>query len=86
MCPEVGGSVWRGALSGLQRYDGDRIVLMGASLWTGVAIAVAARHEAAALVLEAPYLSALDVTSAHYAIFPVSWLMLDQFRSDLAIR
>ena len=67
-------------------YDGDRIVLMGASLGTGVAIALAATHEAAALVLEAPYLSALDVASAHYAIFPVSWLMLDQFRSDLAIR
>ena len=67
-------------------YDGDRIILMGASLGTGVAIALAATHEAAALVLEAPYLSALDVASRHYKIFPVRWLMLDQFRSDLAIR
>ena len=67
-------------------YGGARIVLLGASLGTGVAIALAATHEAAALVLEAPYLSALDVAAAHYAIFPVSWLMLDQFRSDLAIR
>jgi hypothetical protein len=66
--------------------DGNRIVLMGASLGTGVAAALAATHEAAALVLEAPYLSALDVASAHYPFFPVSWLMLDQFRSDLAIR
>ena len=67
-------------------YDGDRIVLMGASLGTGVATALAATHEAAALVLEAPYLSALDVASTHYPFFPVSWLMLDRFRSDLAIR
>ncbi len=67
-------------------YDGDRIILMGASLGTGVAIALAATHEAAALVLEATYLSALDVASGHYGIFPVRWLMLDQFRSDLAIR
>ena len=67
-------------------YDGNRIVLMGASLGTGVAIALAATHEAAALVLEAPYLSALDIASAHYPFFPVRWLMLDQFRSDLAIR
>ena len=67
-------------------YDGDRIILMGASLGTGVAIALAATHEAAALVLEAPYLSALDVASRHYGIFPVRWLMLDQFRSDFAIR
>ncbi|HUZ92243.1 MAG TPA: alpha/beta hydrolase [Methylocella sp.] len=67
-------------------YDGDRIVLMGASLGTGVAIALAATREAAALVLEAPYLSALDVAYAHYPIFPVRWLMLDQFHSDLVIR
>jgi hypothetical protein len=67
-------------------YHGRRIVLMGASLGTGVAAALAGTHEAAALVLEAPYLSALDVASAHYPFFPVRWLMLDQFRSDLAIR
>jgi uncharacterized protein len=66
-------------------YHSDRIVLMGASLGTGVAIALAAAHDAAALVLEAPYLSAVDVASTHYPIFPVRWLMLDQFRSDLAI-
>src|SRR4029450_12813670 len=42
-------------------YSGDRIVLMGASLGTGVAIALAVTHKVAALVLEAPYLSALDI-------------------------
>jgi uncharacterized protein len=36
-------------------YYGDRIVLMGASLGTGVAIALGMTHEVAALVLEAPY-------------------------------
>ncbi len=67
-------------------YDVSRIVLVGASLGTGVAAALAATHEVAALVLESPYFSALDVASARYAMFPVSWLMLDKFRSDLAIR
>jgi uncharacterized protein len=67
-------------------YNGDRIILMGESLGTGVAIALAAAHEAAALVLDSPYLSAVDVAAAHYRVFPVRWLMLDQFRSDLAIR
>ena len=67
-------------------YDGDHIVLMGASLGTGVAAALAGTHGAAALVLEAPYLSALDVASARYPFFPISWLMLDQFRLDFAIR
>src|SRR5208283_4863981 len=61
-------------------HEGNRIVLMGASLGTGVAAAIATTHEAAALVLEAPYLSALDVASAHYPFFPVGWLMFDQFR------
>jgi pimeloyl-ACP methyl ester carboxylesterase len=44
-------------------YDGDRIVLMGASLGTGVAIALGMTHEVAALVLEALF-SALDIASA----------------------
>ena len=64
-----GEAAYRGARA--RGYDGDRIVLMGASLGTGVAITLAATHEAAALVLEAPYLSALDVASRHYGIFPV---------------
>ncbi len=66
-------------------YDGDRIVLMGESLGTGVAIALAATHEAAALVLDSPFSSAVEVAAAHYPIFPVNWLMFDRFRSDLAI-
>jgi uncharacterized protein len=66
-------------------YDGDRIVLMGESLGTGVAIALAATHQAAALVLDSPYSSAVEVAAAHYPIFPVKWLMFDRFRSDLAI-
>jgi hypothetical protein len=42
-------------------------------------------REAAALVLDSPYASAVEVAAAHYAIFPVNWLMFDRFRSDLAI-
>jgi uncharacterized protein len=66
-------------------HDSDRIVLMGESLGTGVAIALAATHEVAALVLDSPFSSAADVAAAHYPFFPVRWLMLDQFRSDLLI-
>jgi uncharacterized protein len=66
-------------------YDGDRIVLMGESLGTGVAIALAAAHQAAAIVLDSPYSSAVEVAAAHYPIFPVNWLMFDRFRSDLVI-
>ncbi len=86
MWPELFGGVQLHISSGIGPYSSDRIVLVGASLGTGVAIALAANHDAAAIVLEAPYLSALDVASTHYPIFPVNWLMLDRFRSDLVIR
>jgi pimeloyl-ACP methyl ester carboxylesterase len=58
---------------------------MGESLGTGVATIIASRHEAAALVLDAPYFSALDVAGDRYPIFPVGLVMRDTFRSDLAI-
>jgi len=62
-----------------------RIVIVGESLGTGVATILASRHDEAALVLDAPYLSAVSVAEGRYPIFPVSLLMLDAFRSDLAI-
>jgi fermentation-respiration switch protein FrsA (DUF1100 family) len=68
-----------------KEYEGRRIVLMGESLGTGVATDMAAAHEAAALVLDSPYFSALEIAAAHFSFFPVRWLMHDQFRSDLAI-
>ena len=46
-------------------YESDHIVLMGESLGTGVAIALAATHDAA-LVLDSPYSSAVDVAAVHY--------------------
>jgi fermentation-respiration switch protein FrsA (DUF1100 family) len=64
---------------------GRRLVIMGESLGTGVAAIMASRFDAAALVLDAPYFSALDVAGGRYPIFPVGLLMRDTFRSDLAI-
>jgi fermentation-respiration switch protein FrsA (DUF1100 family) len=67
-------------------FKGRRLVIMGESLGTGVATIIASRHEAAAaLALDAPYFSALDVAADRYPIFPVGLLMRDPFRSDLAI-
>lgn len=66
-------------------YGPDRIVLVGESLGTGVATALAAAHDAAALVLDSAFLSAADVAAALYPIFPVRYVMLDPFRSDLSI-
>ncbi len=63
----------------------SHIIIYGHSLGSGVAVALAARHKVAALVLEAPFSSAVDVGAFRYPEFPVRDLMRDQFRSDLRI-
>jgi hypothetical protein len=67
------------------RYDAGRIVVWGFSLGTGVAVAMAAEHPVAKLILEAPYTSTVDVAGALLRIVPVRLLMLDQFHSDQRI-
>ena len=69
----------------VKRYGADRIVLWGESLGSGVALALAAERPVARIVLEAPFLSAVDVAAGVYPYLPVRWLMKDQFRSDLRV-
>jgi len=59
-----------------------RIVAMGESLGSGVAVDLAARREVGALVLDSPYSSIVDVAAALFWMFPVRRLLRDQFRSD----
>jgi fermentation-respiration switch protein FrsA (DUF1100 family) len=63
-------------------FPAARIVAMGESLGSGVAVDLAARHEVGALVLDSPYSSTADVAAARFWMFPVRLLMRDQFRSD----
>ncbi|PWB95271.1 alpha/beta hydrolase [Methylosinus sporium] len=67
-------------------YEPERLVIIGESLGSGVATQLAARRAAAALALDSPFSSAVDVAETRFGFLPVRWLMLDQFRSDLAIR
>ena len=67
------------------RYGAERLVIVGTSLGTGVAAALAARRDARALVLLAPFVSAMDLAARRFPFLPVRWLMCDPFRSDLAI-
>ena len=59
----------------------NRIVIVGESLGTGVAIQLALRRPIAALALEAPFTSAADVARLSYWWLPVGVLMKDQFLS-----
>jgi uncharacterized protein len=86
--PGSGGSPGEAAMfsDALEIFDrlngeGERIVLYGESLGTGVATYVAAERDAAALILEAPFTAAADIAADTYPWVPVTLLMRDQFRS-----
>ncbi len=65
----------------VQSYEASRLVAYGESLGTGVAVRLASKQLLAGLILDAPYTSTADVASLTYWYVPVSWLMLDRFRS-----
>jgi fermentation-respiration switch protein FrsA (DUF1100 family) len=69
----------------VKRHGAERIVLWGESLGSGVSLALAAERPVARIVLEAPFLSAVDIAAGVYPFVPVRWLMKDQFRSDLRV-
>ena len=57
-------------------------VVVGQSLGTNIAVHLAAQHPFAGVLLYSPFTSAADVAAFRYPIFPVHWLMHDQFHSD----
>lgn len=59
----------------------DRIVLYGESLGSGVAVKLASERPVGAVVLEAPFTSAVDVGAAAYPWVPVRLAMRDRFDS-----
>jgi fermentation-respiration switch protein FrsA (DUF1100 family) len=77
----------RAALAWLnaQGIADDRIVLYGESLGTGIATKMASERELAAVVLESPYTSTVDVAADRFPFIPVHWLMQDRFESLLRI-
>ncbi len=66
--------------------QGGQIVVLGESLGTGIAVAVAEKRDVRALVLEAPYTATVDIAARQYPWIPVGLLMKDQFRSRARIK
>jgi fermentation-respiration switch protein FrsA (DUF1100 family) len=62
-----------------------RIVLYGESLGSGVAVAVAAQRQVAALILEAPFTSVAEIAQYHYSFVPAGPLVRDRFDSLASI-
>ncbi len=68
-----------------QGISDDRIVILGESLGSAVAVQIAAERPVAAVVLEAPMSSIADVAQAHYWYLPARWLLLDKWDSKARI-
>ena len=58
------------------------IVVHGFSLGSGPAIKIAAENDVRALILEAPYYSALRRAQEQIPFYPMSLLLRNQYRSD----
>lgn len=72
-------------LTQVRHVEPRRIVLLGESLGTGVAVMLAARRPVAAVALEAAYTSIEDVAARHYWWLPVRLLIGNRFHADRAV-
>lgn len=76
------------ALAHRPGVDPARIYIYGRSLGSAVATRTAADHEAAGLILESPFTSALGLAARHYRIFPrfLVRLQLDNLSTIARVR
>jgi pimeloyl-ACP methyl ester carboxylesterase len=68
--------------TGRTGIDPARVVLMGRSLGSGVASAVASRRNIAGLILVTPFDRLSRVAGHHYPFLPVRWLMRHEMDSS----
>ena len=61
--------------------DAGRIVYFGESLGAAVAVALAAEHPPAALVLRSPFASMAEIARVHYPFVPAGLLLMDRYPS-----
>ncbi len=69
-------------LVNIRQIPAHHIVLFGRSLGTSIAAHLATRVQPAALILDSPFSSFVDVASAHYPWIPVRWIA--RFRYETA--
>lgn len=65
-----------------QQAPDASVILFGESLGTGVATQLAAREQVAALILDSPFTSIVDVGAGRYPWLPVKLLSKDRFDSQ----
>jgi pimeloyl-ACP methyl ester carboxylesterase len=62
-----------------------RVAVIGRSLGSGVAVALAAQRPVERLILVTPYDSIANVAADHFGVFPVRWLLRDRYDSRARI-
>jgi len=67
-------------------YPSERIALWGFSLGSAVAVMLASEKKVAALVLEAPFTSLIDLARRWLPLFPVNLILRDRFCADAKIK
>ncbi len=66
---------------GAQGHDAGSVAIYGESLGSGVAVQMAAERNVAALILQSPFTSAVDVGQTSYPWLPVRVLLRDRYDS-----
>ena len=69
------------ALFDKAKNEHSKIVVIGRSLGSGVAVYLASRRPVARLVLVTPYDSIQGLATSQFPYLPVHWLLLDKFES-----
>jgi hypothetical protein len=70
-----------GTVAARADVDPGRVILMGESLGTGVAVALAVEVKPMAVVLRSPFTTMADVAAHHYPLLPVRRLLWDRYDS-----
>jgi hypothetical protein len=70
-----------GTVAARADVDPGRVILMGESLGTGVAVALAVEVKPMAVVLRSPFTTMADVAAHHYPSLPVRRLLWDRYDS-----
>ena len=70
---------WMKWITALTSLEERPLIIYGESLGSGLAVKMAAKYPAKALVLHTPYSSLADIAKHRYPIFPVDLLMKDPF-------
>jgi len=69
-------------ISKKHHISSEKIILMGRSLGSAVAIHVAGQRQVKAILLVTPFDNLVNVAKNHYPIFPIRYLLRHPFRSD----